>query len=398
MTASRTTPASSALRTTAAVSASLSTAVLPYFLLGALSVTIQEELGITETAVGAIGTVLFLSASVTATPAGRLVERVGSGLALRVGVAICGLSAAAVGVLAHAWWQLAVPMAVVGFGMALIDTGGARAFADRVRPERQGVAFGLKEASIPTASMLAGLSLPTLAAALGWRATYVGALVVAGLVLLLVPSRRALAGESRPVTGKPPARVASAGVVRFAIGVGMGTGAATAATTFLVPGVVAQGISNTYAGLLLALASLAGVGMRVATGWWADREGAQPVVVLASLLGAGAVGAALLAAGLAAPLVVAGAVVVIGAGWGWTGLAFLAVVRANPGSAAAAAGVVLTGLGAGGALGPLLFGLLVDGASFSTAWVVVAAVMAVGGATVRSARGALSVVPSPAGG
>lgn len=385
------TPASSALRTTVTGSAALSTAVLPYFLLGALSISIQEELGITETAVGALGTVLFLTASVTAAPAGRLVERVGSGLALRAGVAGCGVAAALIGLFAHAWWQLAVPMVITGFGMALIDTGAARAFADRIRPARQGTAFGIKEASIPAASMLAGLSIPTLAAALGWRATFVGALVVAGLILLLVPSRAALAGSGGKVTGEPPGRVTSPGVVRFAAGVGMGTGAATASTTFLVPAVVAEGLSDGSAGMLLALASLGGISMRVFTGWWADRPETHPVVLLSLLLGTGALGAALLATAPATPLVVLGAVVLIGAGWGWTGLAFLSVVRANPRAAAAAAGVVLTGLGAGGALGPFAFGAIADRGSFTAAWTVVAVVMALGAVTVRSARGALTV-------
>lgn len=383
---------SSALRTTAAGSAALSTAVLPYFLLGALSITIQDELGITETAVGALGTVLFLTASATATPAGRLVERIGAGAALRLGVVGCGLAAAAIGLLAHSWWQVAVPFVAVGFGMALIDTGAARAFADRVRPARQGFAFGIKEASIPAASMLAGLSIPTVAAALGWRATFVGALLVATVILLMVPSRAALAGgRAHQVSTGPPGRATSPGLVRFAAGVGMGTGAATASTTFLVPAVVASGLSDGSAGFLLALASIGGIGMRVATGWWADRPDTHPVVLLSALLGVGAVGAALLALAPSTPLVVLGAVVVIGAGWGWTGLAFLSAVRANPEAAAAAAGVVLTGLGAGGALGPLIYGAIADGVSFRAAWVVVAAVMALGATIVRSARGHLGV-------
>ncbi len=388
----------SAVRTTIAGSSALSTAVLPYFLIGALSVTIQRELGITETAIGALGTVLFLSASVTATPAGRLVERVGSGVSLRIGVVLCGVAAAVIGMLANRWWQVALPMVAVGFGMAMIDTGAARAFADRVRSERQGVAFGIKEASIPTASMLAGLSLPTVAALLGWRATFVAALGVALLVLLVVPSPRALrrTGDD-PVAGVPPARVASAGVVRFAAGVGLGTGAATASATFLVPAMVDRGMTGGAAGIVLAVASLAGVGMRVAMGWLADREGARPVLVLAALLGAGAAGAAILAVDVPAVLRVLGAVVVIGAGWGWTGLAFLAVVRANPDAPAAAAGVVLTGLGAGGALGPLAFGTVADRVSFGGAWMLVAVVLAVAAVTVRTARGHLEVGPVDTG-
>ncbi|MBW3551279.1 MAG: MFS transporter, partial [Proteobacteria bacterium] len=157
--------------TTAAVAAALTTAVLPVFLIGASTDAIRADLGVSETAIGAAVTVLFTAVGLAAAPIGRLTERVGAAAALRGGLLLSGLATASIGLLAHSWWQLALPMAVVGVAIGLIDTGGARAFADRVTPERQGTAFGLKEASIPSASLLAGLALPTLAVWFGWRAS-----------------------------------------------------------------------------------------------------------------------------------------------------------------------------------------------------------------------------------
>lgn len=375
-------------RATLAGATALTTAVLPVFLVGALGPSIRDELGFSETALGAVVTALFLSAALTATAAGRLTERIGAGVALRAGVAIAGLGAAVMGVVARGWWLLVVPMAVVGFAVALIDTGAARAFADRVPVRTQGLAFGIKEASIPGASMLAGLSLPTVAAVLGWRASFLAATVVAVLVLALLPSPRALAADPRAPRGPAgaPARVATAAIVRFAAGVGIGTGAATAAATFLVPSVIARGIAPSVAGVVLSVASLASIGARVGVGRWADREGAAPVPVVGGMLAAGGVAAAALTADLPVPVLVGAAVVVLGAGWGWTGLAFLAVVRANPAAPAAAAGVVLTGLGTGGALGPLAFGALVDRGSYALAWTAAAAALVVGAALATSAR------------
>lgn len=375
-------------RATLAGATALSTAVLPVFLVGALGESIRDELGLSETAVGAVVTVLFLSAAATATVAGRLAERVGAGVALRTGVAIAGVGAAVIGTLARGWWMLVAPMAVIGFAVALIDTGAARAFADRVPARTQGFAFGIKEASIPGASMLAGLSLPTVAAVLGWRASFLAATAVAIAVLVLLPSPRALAADPRsprPV-GSAPARVATAAIVRFAAGVGIGTGAATAAATFLVPSVIADGLAPSVAGLVLSVASMASIGARVGVGRWADSEGAAPVPVVGGMLAAGGLAAAGLAAGLPVPVLVGAAVVVLGSGWGWTGLAFLAVVRANPAAPAAAAGVVLTGLGTGGALGPLAFGALVDRGSYTLAWSAAAAALLVGAVLATSAR------------
>lgn len=375
-------------RATLAGATALTIAALPVFLVGALGESIRQDLGLSETALGGVVTAMFLSAAFTATTAGRLTERLGSGLALRWGVATAGAGAAVVAAFAQGWWLLVVPMVVVGFAMALIDTGAARAFADRVPVRVQGTAFGIKEASIPGASMLAGLSIPTVAALLGWRASFLAATVVAGVVLALLPSPRALTAEPAEHGAVPrvPGRVATAGVVRFAAGVGLGTGAATAGATFLVPSVIADGISASVAGVILSVASLASVAMRVGIGRWADREGAAPVPVVGAMLAAGGVAAGMLALGLPVALVVVAAMVVLGVGWGWTGLAFLAVVRANPDAPAAAAGVVLTGLGFGGALGPLAFGALVDRGSYPWAWTAAGGALLVGAALATSAR------------
>lgn len=377
----------SARRTTLAGATALTTAVLPVFLVGALGGAIRDELAVGETGIGALVTVMFVSAALTATAAGRLSERVGAGVALRLGVGIAGVGAAIVGALAHGWWQLAAPLAVVGFAVALVDTGAARAFADRVPVLRQGLAFGIKEASIPGASMLAGLSLPSVAAILGWRASFLAAAAVAAAVLVALPSPRSLAADTvRAVDRGPVPRVVNPGVVRFAAGVGVGSGAATAAATFLVPSVTANGASSSVAGTVLAIASLASIGVRIGVGRWADTEGAAPVPVISVMLVLGGAAAAVLASGLALPVVMLAAVVVLAAGWGWTGLAFLAVVRANPEAPAAAAGVVLTGLGAGGALGPLAFGALADRASYPIAWAAAVGALLVGASLVASAR------------
>jgi MFS family permease len=380
-------------RTVAVGSAALTTAALPFFLLGALSLSIRDDLGIAESAIGALATMLFLAGAVFATPAGRLVDRVGASVGWRLGVSGTALASLAIGLVATRWWQFAVAMVVVGACMAMIDTSGARAFADRIRPGRQGTAFGIKEASIPAASMAAGVAIPTLAAHFGWRATFLAAVAFALVVLLGVPSRAALAGATpaRVVRG----RIASAGTIRFAAGLALGTGAATAAAAFLVPTFVDRGLAQGQAGIVLAVSSLAAIAARVGVGRLADLPEIRPVVVLSAMLGIGAVGAAVLITPAPPVLAIVGAIVVIGAGWGWTGLAFLAVVRANPHTPGAAAGVVLAGLGSGGALGPLVFGILAERASYTASWTFVAAGMALGCLVSLSARGALTVAAPP---
>jgi predicted MFS family arabinose efflux permease len=355
----------------------LTTAVLPVFLLGALSDLIRRDLGIGATAIGATVTVLFLTSGVTAAPIGRLTERLGATTSLRTGIVLAGSATAAIGAVAQRWWHIAALVAVVGMSVSLVDTGAARAFADRIAPSRQGSAFGIKEASVPAASMLAGLALPTLATTLGWRATFVGALAIAVVVLLALPRRSPAPAEdaaqsaSGPTAGALPA-VTDPATIRFAVGVGLGSGAATAAATFLVPALTAGGTSTTVAGVLLAVASLASIVVRLGVGRWADDLARGPARAVTVMIVIGAGGAIALAFPAGDAVAALAAVTVLGGGWGWTGLAFLAVVRSRPGAPAAAAGMVLTGLGAGGALGPLAFGALAQAASYSAAWALAA--------------------------
>jgi len=67
-------------------------------------------------------------------------------------------------------------------------------------------------------------------------------------------------------------------------------------------------------------------------------------------------------------LVVPGVLLAFAAGWGWPGLFNFAVVKSNPGAPAAATGVTQTGASGGAAVGPVLFGLVVEAAGYGTAW------------------------------
>jgi MFS family permease len=73
-------------------------------------------------------------------------------------------------------------------------------------------------------------------------------------------------------------------------------------------------------------------------------------------------------------LIVPGALLAFGAGWGWPGLFNFAVVKTNPNAPAAATGITQTGASGGAALGPLVFGLVVEAASYDVAWLVSGAI------------------------
>lgn len=359
------------IRTTLAVSLALAAAVLPVFLFGALSGALRADLGFGAAATGAAATLFFAAAAAGAAPMGRVTERIGAGVAMRIGVTVSALVCLGIGTLARTWWHVAALMAAGGLVVGLIDTGGARAFADRVHAGRQGLAFGVKEASVPVASMLAGASIPLLLIRFGWQTTFAAGAVFAPLVWIALP--RLPAARAVPANQSQPQRRS---LLLVAVGVGLGAGAATAGAAFLVPAATSS-ISVAAAGTLLAGASLVSVLARLATGWLADRTERPPIRLMAAAMVAGGVGAGLLVGSQRVTLVL-GAVLLLGAGWGWTGLAFLTAVRTVPEAPAAAAGIVLTGLALGGTAGPFLFQAAVSAGSYGWAWAAVAVALATG--------------------
>ena len=373
------------LRVAVAASASLTVAVMPVFLLGALSDDIGDDLGFGSARAGLAVTVFFVSGALTAVLMGRLTDRIGATAAMRLGAGLAGLVLVASASLAGAWWHLAALLALGGVAVGLSDTGGARAFADAIRTERQGVAFGVKEASVPVAALLAGLSIPLLAQRVGWQATHLVAALGVPVVWWLVPG--GLRGSGRPsdsVTSSARGPL-SAGLVVFTVGVGTAAAASSSAATLFVPAVTAGGLTASAAGLLLAAGSAASIAVRVAVGWLGDRAPQLTLPVLVGSLVLGAVGAGILVIDLR-PLLVPAAMLLLGAGWGWSGLAFLTAVRANPAAPATAAGVVLTGLAGGGAVGPAAFGAMASTWSYRVSWTACSVALAVGAALIAVAR------------
>lgn len=391
------------IRVTVAAGACLTIGVMPVFLVGTLSRSLGADLGFGSAAAGAAITFFFASSALTAVVMGGVTDRIGSTVALRAGVTISAMVMILIALAASTWWHLAVLMALGGAAIGLVDTGGARSFSDSIRAERHGLAFGIKEGSIPAASMLAGLSIPLLTRHLGWGSAFLVAAGLAPAVMLLVPARRERGAGTEPVDARPSPTVAAGveddpsvgsgrtgGLVLFAVGVAAGSAASTSAATLFVPAVSDRGWSEDSAGLLLAVASVGCIVVRVALGWVSDRAADTTWWLLGGALSAGAVGALLLALTDQTLVVIAAAILLLGVGWGWSGLAFLSAVRARPDAPALAAGIVLSGLATGGAGGPAVFGLVASTWSYRAAWTVgamafvVAALLAV--ATRRSYR------------
>lgn len=91
------------------------------------------------------------------------------------------------------------------------------------------------------------------------------------------------------------------------------------------------------------------------------------------MLAIGSLGYLMLASGDGV-LVVPGALIAFGAGWGWPGMFNFAVVHQHRSAPATATGFTQMGVYLGAALGPIMFGLLAEVYSFQLAWSCVAVV------------------------
>jgi len=264
-------------------------------------------------ALNTVGMMLFLAAG------GPMLHRFGPVRSLQIG----GLFGAAglLLTLAGYWPLMLLASLLMGIGYGVTAPAGSDILARSAPANRRGVIFSIKQAGMPLGGVIAGLAVPPLFAAMGWRpALVIGALPVVLAVLAVEPLRRGIDGARDAVarltlaallsaanvlrpflvlkTTPKLVRISLAGIA-FAIAQGC---LFSFQATFLN---VEIGLSLAAAGTLFAATQAVGVVGRVAAGWIADR------------LGSGARALVLLGLGSGAMLMVTA---LIGPGWGWGAL------------------------------------------------------------------------------
>ncbi len=355
---------------------------LPIFLLGAFSPDIQEALDLSEVRFGAVFAAYFVAAMLLSFPAGQLGET--RGPAWTMSVAAVGVAASLLGVgLARTGIHLAIAILIGGIANTLTQPAGNLALARALPTRRLGLAFALKQSSIPIASMIGGLAVPTFGLLLGWRWTIaLCALLAAGVLVMArvtIPaegrvSRRAARRGAAPLRPLLPLTVAGV----------CGAAASTGMIAFFVDSAQTGGVGKAAAGIWFACAGMAAIAGRFLGAWLADGWRRRPPLslCLAAFFGLGAVGYLLLGFADSWPLRVAATFPAFVAGWGWQGMFHHETVQLSPSAPARATGVTQTGLSIGAVVGPTTFGAVVEAASFRAAWIVAGAMMAAAGVVV----------------
>ena len=362
-----------------------SLAIMPLSLVGALSVEIRNEMHFSTSTLGQLVSMYFLALAVASVPAGHLVERLRPSRGLALGSIGSCTVLIGIALWARSWWQLLLLLILAGFSSAVVQPSANSTIARGASQARMGLVFGVKQSAVPLAGVIAGLMVPLVALTIGWRWAF--ALSSLGVVAVLSCSIGAPDARRTPRSApKPDDDAPGHHLVMLAVAFAFGTAAAGSLSVFFVESAVASGMSLGSAGVLLSAASGAGVAARLIVGWLADTFVQSRLLMIAIMLGLGTVGFLSLGFGANRAVLVIGAFVSFGAGWGWPGLMNLSVVQMWSHRPAWSTGVAMTGMALGATVGPIVLGRVAHDLTFRPMWAVVAAASSVSALLVLRVR------------
>jgi len=356
------------------------------FAVPVFAVPLARDLGIAPGSVGFYMSAVFSTAMISAILGGHGVRRFG---AIRM-VQLALASAALALLTLSAGMLVLVVLAALFMGLAYGPTTPASShiLARTTPPRLMPLVFSIKQTGVPAGGALAGLLVPPMVLAWGWRGASIAiAVVCLAAIPLLQPLRVRLDHDRVPgtrfhggffapirlVLGEPTLRRMSFMSFSFsAVQMSM--------VAYLVTCLIeVVGLDLVAAGMVLAAAQLAGVVGRIV--WGAASGTVIDARRLLIGLGIAMTGASLVTAGFAPdwpPLALYATAVLFGAtAIGWNGVFLAEFARiASPGQVGmATAGAVFVTFG-GVVVAPALFGLLLAGGFGYTGGFVMLAVIA----------------------
>jgi len=355
---------------------------IPLFLVGALAVTIADDIRLPTWALGIASAAFWVFAAAASALAGTVARLMSArGFAI---ITIVLATASLVGLAAAtpSWQAMVVWTALAGVSNGFGHPASNALLNTTIRPTRLAVAFGIKQSAVPLSGLIAGVSLPLIALTLGWHAVFVAAAVGGGVLLVAFAAISAHRRERADRRAPRPARI-SGPLLRRLLLMSGGTlltgGAATALAAFFTTAGVERGVEPALAGTILALGTALSATTRLLMGGLAGRREINPLRTIAVLALAGGVGA--LAMTIPGPgFYIAGFLIATGIGWGWPGLVHFSISRIAKDSTLAATGIVQTGTYLGSTISPIVVGLILAVPSASGfAWLTLGC-MSLGGA------------------
>ncbi len=295
---------------------------LPVYFVGSQIVALDRDLGLTSSRLGVSIGATFAVMALSAPWFGHVLPRFSVGASLRLSSASVAFALFGLAVFCTEWWHVAMWLAVAGLGNTGAQIGSNLALSRGADLNHRGLAFGLKQAAIPAASLLAGLCVPLLTLNFGWRATFAAG---AGVAVVLALYRPGLEWSSEPAAQRSGALGMKAVLGLIGFGAFFASAIGNALPSFAVDSGVTQGMSEATAASLLAVASLCSVGVRISVGMLADRRASNGLAEFAWLTFLAVISFILLLLSNGSQILFALAMIfAFSTAWGWAGLLYFA--------------------------------------------------------------------------
>jgi len=361
------------------------------FAIAVLASPIIDDLGISRTQVGLIGSVNTGLGALSAPLSGRLTDRIGPRRAVLILLGVSAVSMTLMG-LARNPWMLLLSGIVAGLPQGWGNPATNALIASTLEPGQRGVMTGIKQSGVTLAIFVAGLSLPTLEGVWDWQAACLvfGVVFAVFMVMawMLIPAD---VGPPRPAAVTSQERSPLSPFIYrlglYALLMGLAGGAIGRFLPLFAEEKL--GYSLAIAGFAASLSGLLGMGFRIAAARMAETRIA-PSALLVQLSSVAVVSSSLLA--LSVPFgrwLLWPAVVLYAIGHtAWNAVANLTVImRVDQRDAGRASGVIILGFLMGLTIAGPSTGAIVDATGrYELVWWASAALAAVS-AAVLAARG-----------
>ncbi len=376
------------------------------FALAVLAVDLIDDLEISRTTLGLIGSLNTLVGAVTAPTMGKVTDRIGAKQAI-IAIFVVSAVGMALTALSGSWVVLAISATVSGIPQGWGNPATNALIAERVPTDAQGTVTGIKQSGVQLGIFLSGFTLPGLALAFDWRGALWGYAVVYALGAIAVAK-----GLSPSAPFAPPTQASDGTTVHtqplprfiwvislYAFLFGSAGGAIGRFLPLWANEVV--GMSTVAAGAVVAFGGLLGIVARIAVGRLAQ-ERIAPALLLSIMAAIGALycGALLITTSVGAWILWPATIfyaVGIGA---WNTVAMLAVIVSVPKQAAGrASGVVIFGFLGGLTVGAPITGVVVDRwGSYQPVWLAALVLSLLSAAIINerftASRGLSQVAPA----
>lgn len=346
------------------------------FVLAVLASRLIDDFGLSRFEIGLIGSLNTAVGALTSPLTGRITDRIGARESTVAAQLITAVGFAVMA-LAGSVWMLVLSAVLLGVPQGWGNPATNALIAERVSPGKRGTITGIKQSGVQVGIFLAGATLPALSDATGWRGAmgiYAAVFAVFALIpLSLPPKPDAQTAATVHVADQQAGAYNMRAVWFIAIyAFLMGTSGGAISRFLALFAEEEAGMSNTVAGLVVALSGLAGIGTRIVAGRLAERQIA-PLRLLSILAGVGVCVAALLTLTLEVGAWILWPIALLFAlGFAaWNAVAMLALIVGVPrAEAGRASGAVMFGFLGGLAVGAPIAGLVVDATgSYQPVWI-----------------------------